>query len=49
MSKKYIEQKLAEMPAGEGKRSEEWDAPLAGSSPGLFVELMVDGVFVLYM
>jgi len=37
------------MPAWEEKESEEWDAPLAGSSPGLFVELMEDGGFGLYM
>jgi len=28
---------------------EGWDAPLAGSSPGSFVELMRDGFFGLYM
>ena len=37
------------MPAREEKRSEEWDAPSAGKSPGSFVELREHGDFDLYI
>jgi len=42
-----LRKNLAEMPALEEKGTEGWDTPLAGSSPGLFVELKEDGGFGL--